>query len=91
MRRLLEGGVYFLSKVMHSNHYHNKLTALFNSNNFHTTFGLIIPGCYRARAKRKKFADIISKELKVMKSKYVYVDFELEQNTISKPLIQRGH
>ena len=27
-RRLLEGGIDFLSKVMHSNHYHNKLTAL---------------------------------------------------------------
>ena len=37
-RHFLEGGVYFLSKVMHSNHYHNKLTALLNSNNFHTTF-----------------------------------------------------
>ena len=36
-RRLLEGGVYFLSKVTHSNH-RNKLTALLNSNNFHTTF-----------------------------------------------------
>ena len=48
-RRLLEGGVYFLSKVTHSNHYRNKLTALVNSNNF-----------------------------------------ELEQDTISKPLIQRG-
>ena len=51
MRRLLEGGIYFLiSKVMHSNHYRDKLTALLNSNNF-----------------------------------------ELEQGTISKPLIQRGH
>ena len=48
-RRLLEGGVYFLSKVTHSNHYRNKLTALLNSNSF-----------------------------------------ELEQDTISKPLIQRG-
>ena len=48
-RRLLEGGVYFLSKVTHSNHYRNKLTALLNSNNF-----------------------------------------KLEQDTISKPLIQRG-
>ena len=48
-RRLLEGSVYFLSKVTHSNHYRNKLTALLNSNNF-----------------------------------------ELEQDTISKPLIQRG-
>ena len=38
MRRLLEGGVYFLSKVMHSNHFRNKLTALLNSNNFLTTF-----------------------------------------------------
>ena len=37
-RHLLEGGIYFLSKVTHSNHYHNKLTALLNSNNFHTTF-----------------------------------------------------
>ena len=37
-RRLLEGGIYFLSKVTHSNHYRNKLTALLNSNNFHTTF-----------------------------------------------------
>ena len=37
-RRLLEGGVYFLSKVTHSNHYRNRLTALLNSNNFHTTF-----------------------------------------------------
>ena len=37
-RRLLEGGVYFLSKVTHSNHYRNKLTALLNSNNFYTTF-----------------------------------------------------
>ena len=36
-RRLLEGGVYFLSKVTHSNH-RNKLTALLNSNNFHKTF-----------------------------------------------------
>ena len=35
---LLEGDVYFLSKVTHSNHYRNKLTALLNSNNFHTTF-----------------------------------------------------
>ena len=51
---------------------------------------LIVPGCYRARAKRRKFADIFSKELKVMKSKYAYFDFELEQDTISKPLIQRG-
>ena len=49
MRRLLEGGIYFLSKVTHSNHYRNKLTALLNSNNF-----------------------------------------ELEQDTISKPLIHRG-
>ena len=39
-RHLLEGGVYFLSKVMHSNHYCNKLTALLNSNNFHTTFAI---------------------------------------------------
>ena len=38
MRRLSEGGVYFLSKVMHSNHFRNKLTALLNSNNFLTTF-----------------------------------------------------
>ena len=38
MRRLLEGGIYFLSKVMHSNHFRNKLTALLNSNNFLTTF-----------------------------------------------------
>ena len=38
MRHLLEGGIYFLSKVTHSNRYHNKLTALLNSNNFHTTF-----------------------------------------------------
>ena len=37
-RRLLEGGVYFLSRVTHSNHYRNRLTALLNSNNFHTTF-----------------------------------------------------
>ena len=37
-KRLLEGGIYFLSKVTHSNHYRNKLTALLNSNNFHTTF-----------------------------------------------------
>ena len=37
-RRLLEGDVYFLSKVTHSNYYRNKLTALLNSNNFHTTF-----------------------------------------------------
>ena len=29
-------GVYFLSKVTHSNHYRNKLTALLNTNNFHT-------------------------------------------------------
>ena len=36
-RHLLEGGIYFLSKVTHSNHYH-KLTALLNRNNFHTTF-----------------------------------------------------
>ena len=48
-RRLLEGGVYFLSKVMYSNHYRNKLTPLLKGNNF-----------------------------------------ELEQDTISKPLIQRG-
>ena len=40
MRRLLEGGVYSLSKVTHSNHYCNKLTALLNSNNFHTTFAI---------------------------------------------------
>ena len=39
-KRLLEGGVYFLSKVTHSNHYRNKLTALLNSNNFHTTFAI---------------------------------------------------
>ena len=39
-RRLLEGGVYFLSKVTHSNHYRKKLTALLNSNNFHTTFAI---------------------------------------------------
>ena len=39
-RHLLEGGVYFLSKVMHSNHYCNKLTALLNNNNFHTTFAI---------------------------------------------------
>ena len=37
-RRLLEGGVYLLSKETHSNHNRNKLTALLNSNNFHTTF-----------------------------------------------------
>ena len=37
-RRLLEGGVYLLSKVTHSNHNRNKLTALLNSNNFYTTF-----------------------------------------------------
>ena len=37
-RLLLEGGVYFLSKVTRSNHNRNKLTALLNSNNFHTTF-----------------------------------------------------
>ena len=48
-RCLLEGGICFLSKVTHSNHYRNKLTALLNSNNL-----------------------------------------ELEQDTISKPLIQRG-
>ena len=48
-RRFLEGGVYFLSKVTHCNHYRNKLTALLNSNNF-----------------------------------------ELERDTISKPLIHRG-
>ena len=40
MRRLLEGGIYFLSKVMHSNHYCNKLIALLNSNNFHTMFAI---------------------------------------------------
>ena len=40
MRCLLEGGVYFLSKVIHSNHYCNKLIALLNSNNFHTTFAI---------------------------------------------------
>ena len=39
-RRLLEGGVYFLSKVTHSNHYRNKLTELLNSDNFHTTFAI---------------------------------------------------
>ena len=33
-RRLLEGGVYFLSKGTHSNHYRNKLTALLNNNNY---------------------------------------------------------
>ena len=38
-RRLLEGGIYFLSKVAHSNH-RNKLTAPLNSNNFHTTFAI---------------------------------------------------
>ena len=36
-RRLLEGGIYFLFKVTHFNH-RNKLTALLNSNSFHTTF-----------------------------------------------------
>ena len=34
MRRLLEGGVYFLSKVTHSKYYRNKLTTLLKSNNF---------------------------------------------------------
>ena len=34
--RLLEGSVYFLSKITHSNHYRNKLAALLNSNNFPT-------------------------------------------------------
>ena len=38
MRHLLEGGIYFLSKVTHSSRYRNKLTALLNSNNSHTTF-----------------------------------------------------
>ena len=48
-RRLLEGGVYFLFTLTHSNQYPNKLTALLSSNKF-----------------------------------------QLEQDMISKPLIQRG-
>ena len=39
-RCLLEGGVYFLSKVTHSNHHRNKLIAILNNNNFHTTVAI---------------------------------------------------
>ena len=56
---------------MHSNHYHNKLTALLNSNNFHTTFAeacknkldevvyiLFILGKTSVMAKKNNFWDL---------------------------------
>lgn len=46
--------------------------------------GFIVPGCYRARPKCRKFANILSKELKDVKERYPYFDFELEEVTISK-------
>lgn len=52
--------------------------------------GLIVPGCYIASAKRRKFTSILSKELKDVKERYPYFDFELVQDMISKPKLKKA-
>ena len=64
-RRLLEGDIYFLSKVTHSNHYHNKVL---NSNNFHTTFA---EACKNKLDEVVYILFILGKTLSVMAQKII--------------------
>ena len=51
--------------------------------------GLIIPGLYRARTKKRKFGKILVKEIKKITDHYRYFDFSLEQDIISKPGLKK--
>jgi len=51
--------------------------------------GLVVPGCYRATTNRKKIADLLSTELKKIKEGYPYVELEIEQDAIRKPLLTK--
>ena len=48
--------------------------------------GLVVPGCYRARTKRKKVAEIFSQEIKI-KERYPYFELDIEQDAVRKPLL----
>ena len=48
--------------------------------------GLVVPGCFQARTKRKKVAEILNTEIKRIKERYPYLELEIEQEIISKPL-----
>ena len=48
--------------------------------------GLVVPECYQASTKRRKFANILSKEFKYIKEQYSYFKFEQEQDVVSKPI-----
>ena len=49
--------------------------------------GLIVPGMYRARTKRRKHAKVLSEELQRIAERYPYFEFEIEQNLFSKPVL----
>jgi trans-2-enoyl-CoA reductase len=49
--------------------------------------GLVVPGCFQARTKRKKVADILNTEIKRIKERYPYFELEIEQEIISTPLL----
>ena len=49
--------------------------------------GLIVPGMYRARTKRRKHAKVLSEELQKIAERYPYFEFEIKQNLPSKPVL----
>lgn len=49
--------------------------------------GLIIPGMYRARTKRRKHAKILSEEQPKIAERHPYFEFEIQQNLLSKPVL----
>ena len=49
--------------------------------------GLIVPGMYRARTKRRKHAKILSEELQKISERYPYFEFQIQQNLLSKPVL----
>ena len=51
--------------------------------------GLIVPGLYRARAKKRKFGKILIKEIKKITERYHYFDFSSEQDIIFKPDLKK--
>ena len=51
--------------------------------------GLVVLECFQVGTKRKKVADILNTEIKRIKERYPYFELEIEQEIISKPLLNR--
>lgn len=50
----------------------------------------VVPGCYIVNTGCKKLTNTHSKRLKDMKERYLYFDFELRQDAISKPKFKKA-